>query len=265
LQKGWYAADTSLSQEDYFSMWESESYQKTAENMLVVMLTAYTSKKQLEYEDEVLRAIVDENGGRYLPDEFQEGVAQVVLPDLTIRPNVIFRGFRIAGAFFDIKGVVDSIDHSALGHKTTLPLLKRFMKDKTPPFMDDEGGHHYICSSDFAHMGWVEMPYLFEPDVDFKNARVGVRLPVMGLFHDVWHRTHTAFLLNVAADIMGPFMGGFHKIIRKVKTSFDPNNVANPPFPQFVYGRFSKDLLKYALKSYQDKKEIREREVKENV
>jgi hypothetical protein len=259
LQKGWYAADTSLSQEHYFSMWESEAYQKSLENMLVVMLTAYTSKKQLEYEDEVLRTIVDENGGRYLPDEIQEGVAQVVIPDLTIRPNVIFRGFRIAGAFFDIKGVVDSLDHSALCHKTTLPLLKRFMKDKTPPFVDDEGGHHYICSSDFAHMGWVEMPFLFEPDVDYKNVKIGMRLPIMGLFHDVWHRTHTAFLLNVAADIIGPFMGGFHKISRKVKTSFDPDNVANPPFPQFVYGKFSKDLLKYALDSYQDKKKIKER------
>jgi hypothetical protein len=265
LQKGWYAADTSLSQDHYFSTWESEAYHESVENMLVVVLTAYTSKKQLEYEDEVLRTIMDEYGGKFLSDEIQEGVAQVVIPDLTIRPNIIFRGFRIAGTFFDIKGVCDSLDHSALCHKKTLPLLKNFMKDKSPPFVDDEGGHHYICSYDFAHMGFTEMPFLFEPDVDYKNVKIGMRLPIMGLFHDVRHRTHTAFLLNIAADIMGPFMGGFHRIVKKVKTSFDPDNVANPPFPQIVYGKLFKDLLKYALKSYQDKKKIREEEAKQNV
>jgi len=70
----------------------------------------------------------------------------------------------------DIKEVCDSLDHSALCHKTTLPLLKNFMKDKTPPFVDDEGGHHYICSYDYGHMGFTEMPFLFEPDVDYKNV-----------------------------------------------------------------------------------------------
>jgi hypothetical protein len=265
MQKGWLAMEISLSQEHHFSMWESESYQKSVENMLVVMLTAYTSKKQLEYEDEVLRTIMDEYGGKFLSDEVQEGVAQVLVPDLMIRPNVVFRGFRTAGSFFDVKGAWDSIDHGAIAHKTTLPFIKDFVKDKSPPFVDDEGGHHYICSYDFAHMGFTEMPFLFEPDVDYKNVRVGMRLPILGLFHDVRHRTHTAFLLNVAADIMGPFMGGFQKIVRKVKTSFDPDNVANPPFPQIVYGKLFKDLLKHALKSYQDKKKIREEEVKQNV
>jgi hypothetical protein len=244
LQKGWYAADTSLSQDHYFSMWESDTYHETVENMLVVMLTAYTSKKQLEYEDDVLRAIVDEYGGKLLPDEFQEDVAQVVIPDLTIRPNIIFRGFRIAGTFFDIKGVCDSLDHSALCHKTTLPLLKRFMKGKTPPFVDDEGGHHYICSYDFAHMGFVEMPFLVEPDVEFKNIKTALRLPILGLFHDVRHRTHTAFLLNISAEIMGPFMGGFHRILRKLKTLFDPNDVSNPGWPLFMWRRLLRDGIR---------------------
>jgi len=254
LQKGWLASEISLSQEHYFSTWESEAYQKSVENMLVVMLTAYTSKKQLEYEDEVLRAIMDEYGGKLLSDEVQEGVAQVVVPDLTIRPNIVYRGFRIAGTFADIKGVCDSLDHSALCHKTTVPLLKRFMKDKTPPFVDDDGASHYICSYDFGHMGFVEMPFIFEPDADYKNVKVGVRLTVMGLFHDVWHRTHTAFLLNIAADIIGPFMGGFHKIIRKVKTAFDPNYVSNPGWPVVIWSRFLKDGIKSAMNSYREKR-----------
>lgn len=267
LQKGWYAADTSLSQEHYFSIWESESYQKSVENMLVVMLAAYTSKRQLEYEDDVLREIMDEYGGKLLPDEVQEGVAQVVVPDLTIRPNVVYRGFRVAGSFFDVKGTLDSMDHGAIVHKTTLPFLKESVKDKTPPLVDDEGSHHYICSYDFGHMGFAEMPFLYEPDADYKNVKTMLKgLTARAYLHDARHKTSPSLLLiNVGMDIMGPFMGGFQKIIKKVKTTFDPNFVSNPGWPVVVWSRLLKDGIKSAMNSYSDKRRNMKREVEKDV
>jgi hypothetical protein len=256
MQKGWLAMEISLSQEHHFSMWESESYQKSVENMLVVMLTAYTSKKQLEYEDEVLRTIMDEYGGKFLSDEVQEGVAQVLVPDLMIRPNVVFRGFRTAGSFFDVKGAWDSIDHGAIAHKTTLPFIKDFVKDKSPPFVDDEGAHHYICSYDFGHSGFFELPFVYAPDADYKNIKTLLAgLTAKAYLHDARHKTYPGgFVVSVGADIMGPFMGGFQKIIRKVKTTFDPNYVSNPGWPVLMWSRLLKDGIKSALDAYRDKK-----------
>jgi len=235
--------------------------------MLVVMLTAYTSKKQLEYEDEVLRTIMDEYGGKFLSDEVQEGVAQVMVPDLMIRPNVVYRGFRIAGSFFDVKGAHDSIDHGAIAHKTTLPFIKDFAKDKTPPFVDDEGACHYICSYDFGHSGFFEMPFVYEPDADRKNIRTLLAgLTAKAYLHDARHKTYPGgFVVSVGADIMGPFMGGFQKIIRKVKTTFDPNYVSNPGWPVFMWSRLSKDLMKSGMNSYRDKRRNMKKELEKNV
>jgi len=267
LQKGWLAGELALSQEDYFSMWESEAYQKSVENMLVVMLTAYTSKKQLEYEDDVLRSIMDEYGGKFLSDEVQEGIAQVLVPDLMIRPNVLFRGFRVAGSFFDVKGALDSMDHGAIAHKTTLPFIKDFVKDKTPPFMDDDGGCHYICSYDLGHSGFFEMPFLYEPDADCKNIKTLLAgLTAKGYLHDARHKTYPGgFVVSVGADIMGPFMGGFQKIIKNVKATFDPNYVSNPGWPVLMWSRLSKDGIKYAMNSYRDKRKNAKKELEKDV
>jgi hypothetical protein len=267
LEKGWLAGEIALCQEDYFSMWESEAYQKSVENMLVVMLTAYTSKKQLEYEDEVLRTIMDEYGGKFLSDKVQEGIAQVVIPDLMIRPNVVFRGFRIAGSFFDVKGALDSIDHGAVALKTTLPFIKNFVKDKTPPFMDDEGATHYICSYDFGHSGFFEMPFLYEPDADYKNIKTLLAgLTAKGYLHDARNKTYPGgFVVSVGADIMGPFMGGFQKMIRDVKATFDPNYVSNPGWPVFMWSRLFKDGAKSAMNSYRDKRVNTKKELEKDV
>jgi hypothetical protein len=59
---------------------------------------------------------------------------------------------------------------------------------------------------------------------------------------------------------MGPFMGGFQKIIRKVKTTFDPNYVSNPGWPVLMWSRLSKDGIKYAMNSYRDKRRNKDAE-----
>ncbi len=234
LRKGWIPCEISLSQEHFWDIWESAEYQKAYNNLVVVILEAYTAEEQLDYEEEVLRQIVAEQEGRFLTGELLESVETIVAPDLLIRPSLVFRGFRVGGNFMSVKLGLDSLDHSALLLKNGIKLTNWFIKDKIPPFVDVQGEAAYINPYDFGHMGHLEFPILYEASPD--NVAIAMKLVSLQMLEDIYSRTYPGgFLFSIFMDVMGPMMGKFNRIVGKVKVAFDPNNISNPPWPKIIW------------------------------
>lgn len=245
LRKGWYPAEVSLKQEDFWDMWEGEEYHQTFHNLVAVVLETQATTRQLDYEEAVLREIVDEYGGTFFSGEILEKVATIIVPDLMIRPNVIFRGFRVAGSFISVKMTLDSLDHALMVHKGGAPMAEKYMKNKTPPFLATEGESGYMTTYDFTHMGYYELPILYEAGGESVKA-AGMLLALQVLW-DIKARAHTGgFITGFIVNFMGPLMGRFDDIMRKVKTTFDPNCVSNPPWPLPLWYRIFKDALRKA-------------------
>lgn len=256
LRKGWYPAEVSLAQEDFWDMWESDEYQQAFNNLVVVVLETQTTVKQLDYEEDVLMEIVGEYGGRFLGGEMLEKVATIVVPDLMIRPNLIFRGFRVAGSFLSVKMTLDSLDHAVMAHEGAAPLVDRYMKNKIPPFLDTEGESGYMTTYDFTHMGYYELPILYEAGGEsVKAARMLLALQVLW---DIKARAHTGgFITGFIINFLGPLMGRFDRIIRDVKTTFDPNCVSNPPWPMPLWLNLIRGSLRNAVTSAKTNWELR--------
>ncbi len=234
LRGGWLPVTSSLCREEFFEIWESDEYKNNVHHLLVVVLEAYTSNEQLDYEEEVLREIISEHKGSFITGRLHELAAGITVPDLLYRPNLLFRGFRAAGNFVSVKLGLDSLDHSALLLKNGVRLNRWFTRKKQPPFLDDEGETGYINPYDLAHMGHYELPVLYE--AKFEVVQEAMKLVPLQVFEDIISRTYPGgFLFSLLIDFMGPMMGGFDKVITGVKVAFDPNNVSNPPWPSHVW------------------------------
>ena len=243
LRGGWLPALSSLSREDFWTMWVSPAYHAEVHNLLIVVVEAVSSKKQLDYESSVLKEIVAENKGRFLAGKLLELASTILVPDLLYRPNLLFRGFRAAGNFISVKLGLDSLDHSARLLRNGTKLTHWYIKDKQPPFLDDEGESGYINPYDFGHMGHYELPVLYE--ARFEAIQQAMKLIPLQVLEDIRSRTHPGgFLFSFLIDLMGPWMGKFNQIVREVKVSFDPNNVSNPPWPMPIWGRGLKNRFK---------------------
>ncbi|GAG28975.1 unnamed protein product, partial [marine sediment metagenome] len=57
------------SREEYWSTWVKEYWQKNVSNCVSVCLWGFASEKQVDYEEKVLRQIIQETGGKPIPDE----------------------------------------------------------------------------------------------------------------------------------------------------------------------------------------------------
>jgi hypothetical protein len=57
------------SREEYWSAWLDRYWQRNVKNCVSVCLWGFTSEKQMEYEEKVLKQIIEETGGKLIPDE----------------------------------------------------------------------------------------------------------------------------------------------------------------------------------------------------
>ena len=248
MANSWIPMIKSLCREEYFELRDSEEYKRQAHNLQVVVLEAITSPKQLDYEESVLKDIIKENKGRFITGPLLDYTASMVSPCLLYRPALLYRGFRVGGSFTCIKMPLDSVDHAALVTKNAKKLNARLLKNRQPPIFDDGGGSNYISPYDFGHCAHMELPVLYEKSFDV--TKTGARIMAAQAVEDLYSGTHPGgYLFSFMPDLMGPLMGKFHTHIRKIKEAFDPNLIANPPWPVYVYGRGLKGLRK-RLKSY---------------
>jgi len=178
---------------------------------LRVLLTGFTSEKQLVYEENVLRDVVTDYGGELRParplDETHLQSADA------IAANAIGRRFYSIIYF-------ESVDAGLAVGRADAKIKERY----TPPLADTYGLPGWIVPYDFAHVAKQEL--LNYGDVD--------DVEYLSELHNECRKNDIkigAYPYMEDPDLFGPFCFNYHQKLRGFKAIFDPNNVSNPPKP----------------------------------
>ncbi len=207
------------SKEEYWSTWVEEYWQRNVKNSVVVCLWRFTSGKQIEYEEKVLRQIIKETGGKVIPDEVYQRWVPYAANDM-IRCSNACRALRPGGYGADLVSF-DSLDDVLRVFPAAFELLDKY----TPPILDCDHAD-WVSSYDLCHFASAEIDFPHEKTDEGYQA-VLMRSGEL-IAQDMKEQVIELSSYIAPANRTGSTFANFHLILAKIKDALDPNNVANP-------------------------------------
>jgi len=214
------ALEQAKSREEYWTLLEDGYWEKHCKNLVAVCLWPFASEKQVQYEEKVLKQIVDETGGQLVPDEVYERVVPYVANTL-IRNEYGCRWIRFGSvhtpllAADTLDGIFDMIaEHWA------------HVSEYTPPILEMPGQSAWVLPFDFCHSTGAGVDVIHEK-ID-ETCQGLMKETREGLGHDMTEGICCQNTNIAPAEIVGPSFSNYHIPLYKIKKSIDPNNVANP-------------------------------------
>ncbi len=189
------------------------------EQILRVLLIGYTSEAQLEYEERVLKDIMEEYGGQ---------MGRTRQSDESWIKNADSAGmWWMTGGYISVEVTVDTVDCAVKGGQA----LAKLKENYTPPLMEDHGEPGWFQVAELGHNGYLEFLTYFDPDDEnIQKVDEWVYLAIAKEY--VKRGLYSAFLYQTPMELSGPAYGpNFHNWMKKVKGVFDPNSLSNPPVP----------------------------------
>jgi hypothetical protein len=215
------AWEYSKSREEYWSLFEPGSWVDNCLNMLAVCLWAHASKKQLDYEEKVLKQLMAETSGKPVPDEVYNRIVPVLANTMT-RPAFGPRWCRIGGSMQTSFLQCDSLDHMLAIQPDVWGIVHKY----TPPYLDHYGDSAWILPFDFCHFGGSDTAIPHEKEDNVMKGVVKESMDTIAL--DI-RTSRPSFSLSIApANFVGPNFANFHLPLAKIKRTIDPNNLSNP-------------------------------------
>jgi len=198
-----------------------------AQQHIFQFIIAADSKERFEYEEKVLKKIVSENDGvcidlRCIPPLHASmwwGFVRASLPPLI---------FRRGGSFGTSFGALEAWDHPVLQARVAAELKASFIDQGKliDDLADNAWGGIYEGSTCFGHQ---EELYLYDPRNPEMMESAGEYLastiietatknlgPGLGFAAGA-----------ITAELFGPLIGNYQEWLRKMKKSFDPDDVAD--------------------------------------
>ena len=203
----------------------------------IVALAALTSREQLDYEEKVLRHIVQKMGGSFLSEESPDPLDRerykvwMRITNDWIRVGHSMRLSRPTDCFHQGTACLDSID-------TVAEEILRANRVQRKRREQGEGSHLLPIS---FHGGWISptekgygalMTTDLWPEQEPARASEAIQF-LLGNLKE-WLQTKSAsstvILLGPVYDLLGPQFFNVHLLVKAMKREFDPNNVSNPPY-----------------------------------
>jgi hypothetical protein len=222
----WRAIAKARCKEEFWELWSQENEETISSfHLLRVLLIAFTSEEQMEYEEQVLTDIITELGGE----------ARRTRPsDESWFKNADSAGmWLMCGSYISVDYVIETLEH-AIPHGENYAKLKR---NFTPPLMPDYGDPGWFQSFELGHQGYSEFLVYWDPD---ENTDGVDQFYLETSKENIRKRFYTSLLgPHQPLYLTGPAYGpNYHKWLLKIKDEFDPKFICHPPVPlahdQFV-------------------------------
>lgn len=215
----WRAIAKASCKEDYWDIWSKESEETISSfHLLRVLLIAFTSEEQMEYEEKILNDIITELGGE----------ARRTRPsDESWFKNADSAGmWLMCGGYISVDYVIETLEHSIPHGENYAELKKKF----TPPLMPDYGDPGWFQSFELGHQGYSEFLVYWDPDVNTDGVD---HFYLETSKENIRKRFYTSLLgPHQPLYLTGPAYGpNYHIWLLKVKDEFDPLFICHPPVP----------------------------------
>jgi glycolate oxidase len=215
----WRVIAKAKDKEEFWRLWSKET-EETIRDFFVlrVLLIAYTSEAQMEYEEKVLIDIISKHGGE--PRRTKPS-------DESWIKNADSAGmWLMCGSYVSVDYVIETIEH-AVKHGPTYAELK---KSYTPPLMPDYGDPGWFQSFELGHQGYSEFLIYWDQD---ENTDGVDHFYVETSKMNIKHRFYTSLLgPHQPMGLTGPKYGpNYEKWMLAFKDEFDPKWVSHPPVP----------------------------------
>jgi len=219
INYAWYWAK---SKEEYWSTWVDEYWQRNVGTCVAICLWGFASQKQVEYEEKVLKQIIEETGGKLLSNEVYQRWVPYCANNWLRDTNGAGRWCRSGGAYYVADVTSDSLDDLQRSYELGWPLLDKY----TPPLLDS-AHPALVAPQDFGHFAMAEM------DVPREKIDESDLIAVGGILRDVITESmenKIISFLSVGSEYhrIGSAFANIHLLVAKIKKALDPNNVANP-------------------------------------
>jgi glycolate oxidase len=203
----------------------------------IVGLSSITSVEQLEYEEKVLKHIVDKMGGSFLSEESPDPLDRerykvwMRITNDWIRVGHSMRLSRPSDCFHQGTACLDSID------SVTDEILRA---NRTQRKQREEGQGTHLLPISF-HGGWISptekgygalMTTDLWPEQEPEKAAEAIQLLLGSLKGMLADKSAgcSVVLLGPAYDLLGPQFFNVHLLVKAMKREFDPLNISNPPY-----------------------------------
>jgi len=204
----------------------------------IVGLCALTNLEQLEYEEKVLKHIVNKMGGSFLSEESPDPLdrerykAWMRITNDWIRVGHSMRLSRPTDCFHQGTACLDSIDSVAD------EILRANLQQRKE--LKEEGKGSHLLPISF-HGGWISptekgygalMTTDLWPEQEPEKAAEAIQLLLGSLKGMLGEKSAgaTVGFLGPVYDLLGPQYFNVHLLVKAMKREFDPKNVSNPPY-----------------------------------
>jgi len=190
-------------------------------NHMMVGIWGWASPKQADYEEMVLREIVAETGGVWVPDAVYAELVDTLGTD-AIRTEACKRGSRLGYGSGLSMAQYNGLSDTTRGFR----FIKDLQAKYTPPLLD-MGEADWVAPIDFGHFAGVEIYSVTNAKTEEHEI---LMMPArMELAEKMLEGSLMTLATAVApADLTGPYFANFHHLLGKIKNAVDPNCVANP-------------------------------------
>lgn len=194
----------------------------------LMILLAVNSMRELEYQEKVLKSIVDETGATPMPipvEDAEPVPGMSVLALITSCYNS--RIFRFTGDFDTSFGADTSWDMCIKGAKVGEETRKKYTDSGA--FVDD--GPENFWGGPEAHNRHGHLEGLYEWNgADAKSLKASVQYGEDEAKATIKNRIGIGIIMEVMPEKTGPHYGNFHLWLKKIKKALDPKNLSDWTF-----------------------------------
>lgn len=222
----WEPAWVSTSNNEFWDKYQAGSFQIPKHSLSIVL--AANSPGEQQYQERVLKKILDETGGKLLSLAEEPTFQRRVLLHMIMQCHVTRQVYRPTGAFGEASvAAMDTIDAATRAVQLDEEHRKKYLERGV--IMDDGDDNCWMQPYEQGHFAHCEGLTLYDP-TDEESIRGAAEISQQGMRICIEEQLPCPLVIGPALEMIGPALFNFHIWMHQIKKTFDPSNVSDSSF-----------------------------------